>query len=159
MTHDAIRGAITDPVALIATLYGEARAEPIEGLIAVGCVIRNRVYADLGLDQKPDWWGESFVECCLKPWQFSCWWEDNSNTRSVYALAEGLLLDRPIGDRNLIAELRWIAVGLIENQLRDHTQQADHYCTTALLKSKPPAWTKNQRPVAVIGHHSFFRLA
>lgn len=158
MTRDSIRDALTDPVAIIATLYGEVRSESLEGIVTVGCVIRNRVLADLGSDQKPDWWGESFTGVCLARWQFSCWWEDSANSRAVYALAESLLEGQPIGNRDLIAELRWIADGLIENRIRDHAHGCDHYLTTKLLKEHPPAWTKGRIPQFIRGAHAFFKL-
>lgn len=157
MTRDQIRAALTDPTALVCTLYGEARNEPIGAQIAVGCAIRNRVQADLGGDGKPDWWGETFKGVCLAKWQFSCWWETNANSDRVYALAEALIQKQPVGDASLIAELQWIAHGLIENQLRDHVNGADHYLTTALLRTRPPTWVGAMRPVAVVGAHSFFR--
>ncbi len=159
MTRDQIRAAAGDVVALTATLYGEASGEPVASQIAVGCVIRNRVFADVGHDGKPDWWGESFAGVCLARAQFSCWWESNPNTDRVYALAEALVLRQPIGQASIVAELQWIAHGLIESQLRDLTHGATHYLTAALLAMAPPAWTKNQTPVAAIGRHVFFKLS
>lgn len=164
MSRDTLRAALSDEHALICTLYGEAANEPIQGLIAVGCCIRNRVLADLGRDGKPDWWGESFKGVCLKAWQFSCWWEDNANTQRVYALAQALIDRQPYGERNLIAELQWIASGLIEDRLRDITRGSDHYITSALYRSNPPSWARLQdgtkrTPITSVASHVFFRLA
>lgn len=163
MTRELIRATLTDDQALVCTLYGEAANEPIQGQIAVGCVIRNRVLADLGSDGKPDWWGETFRGVCLKSWQFSCWWEKNANSDRVYALAEALIAKQPYGDRTLIAELQWISAGLIGDHLRDITRGSDHYLTTALYRVAPPAWTKFKdgtvRPaVCTVASHLFFRL-
>lgn len=163
MTREAIRAALSDVQALVCTLYGEAANEPIQGIVACGCVIRNRVLADLGHDGRPDWWGESFRDVCLKSWQFSCWWEKNSNTDRVYALAEALLAKQPYGDQSLIAELQWIAEGLIGDQLRDITRGADHYVTTSLYRMAAPKWAlyadgRKRAPIVTIGAHSFFRL-
>lgn len=156
MTREQVRAALTDPVALVCTLYGEARGESIAGIIAVGCAIRNRVLADLGNDGKPDWWGETFTGVCLARAQFTCWWQDNDNSRRVYELAEQLLQRRHVGEVGLVPELRWIAEGLVGYAIRDHVRGADHYCTTAMFEQNPPAWAKN--PVCTMGAHTFFRL-
>jgi N-acetylmuramoyl-L-alanine amidase len=164
MTREQIRAALTDDQALVCTLFGEAANEPIHGQIAVGCVIRNRVLADLGSDQKPDWWGETFKGVCLKSWQFSCWWEKNGNSERVYALAEALINKQPYGDRSLIAELQWISAGLIGDQLRDITRGADHYITASLYRIAPPKWARlsngeRRTPVCSVASHIFFRLS
>ncbi len=153
-----IRTRLNDRQALIATLVGEAAGEAVESQIAVGCAIRNRVLADLGHDAKPDWWGEHFAGVCLAPWQFSCWWEkDAPNTARVYALADTLLHGQPTNSPRLIAQLGWIADGLIADAVIDITQGSTHYVTTALLNAAPPAWAKGKTPCIVIGHHSFFK--
>lgn len=157
MTREQIRAAVTDPIALVCTLYGEAANQPIQGIVGVGCAIRNRVLADLGGDGQPDWWGEGFAGVCLKSAQFSCWWEQHPNTDRVYQLAEALIARQPVGEGNLLAELRWIAAGLIENQIRDHVRGATHYVTSALYTKQPPAWTRGRAVVATMGAHVFFR--
>jgi hypothetical protein len=68
MTRDELRtwlSPLPDEAILALTLYGEARGEPIEGIIAVGCVIRNRVN-----DTKKRW-PNTYRGVCLQPWQFS----------------------------------------------------------------------------------------
>ncbi len=164
MTREAIRAALTDEHALVCTLYGEAAGETLQSQVAVACVVRNRVLADLGGDKKPDWWGEGYVGVCLKAWQFSCWWEDNANATRVYALAEALIARQPVGEPSLIAELRWIAAGIIGQQIRDTTRGADHYVTSALYRAAPPKWAllsngQKRAPVCAIGAHLFFRLS
>ena len=163
MTRESIRAALTDDQALVCTLFGEAAAEPIQGIIACGCVVRNRVLADLGGDGKPDWWGETFKGVCLKSWQFSCWWEKNANSERVYALAQALISKQPYGDRSLIGELQWISAGLIGDQLRDITRGSDHYLTASLFRAAPPSWAKlsngtMRTPTIAVGAHLFFRL-
>jgi hypothetical protein len=150
MTRDQIRARLNDRDALIATLLGEAAAEPIEGQIAVACVIRNRAL-------HPRWWGTGYAGVCLKQLQFSCFWEDNANSDRVYALAEHLLERRPLGG-GVLPQLAWIAEGIIGDQILDRTKGADHYLTTRLLESgHAPAWA-DATPVAVIASHTFFRL-
>ncbi len=159
MTPTELRESIDDRVALVCTLYGEARGEAVGDIIAIGCSIRNRVLTDIGHDQKPDWWGEGYKGICLARWQYSCWWETNPNTMAVYALAQAFVKEDPIPDAALVAELGWTADGLIGGTVRDHVHGAEHYCTTALLATPDrPMWSVGKVPVAVAGHHSFFRL-
>ena len=49
---------MSDLDTLARTLWAEARGEGVAGMEAVAAVIMNRVNADLGNDDKPDWWGE-----------------------------------------------------------------------------------------------------
>lgn len=159
MTRDELRSVMTDATALTCTLFGEAQGEPIQGQIAVGCVIRNRAIADFGKDGKPDWWGEGIKGVCLAKAQFSCWWERGQNTDRVYALAEALIQRQPVGAN--VFELRWVAEGIIGGALRDVTRAiggADSYLTTTLLRTSPPDWAKTFRPSVVIGNHTFFKL-
>ncbi len=110
MTPAEIRARLDHEQAVVCTLYGESRSEPLDGQLAVASVIRNRVRADLGHDGKPDWWGEGFRQVCLQRKQFTCWNEDGSaNSAKTHALAESLLLGFPAFDVGLVDTLRWIA--------------------------------------------------
>ena len=60
---------------LARTLWGEARGEGFDGQIAVAWTIRNRVFDG----KAKSWWGEGYAEVCLKPWQFSCWNQNDPN--------------------------------------------------------------------------------
>ncbi len=153
MTREQLRAALTERDALTCTLLGEAGGEPIDGQIAVGCVIRNRAASTT-----VHWWGKGIKGVCLAPAQFSCWWERAQNTDRVYATAEALLARHPVGP--LVAELQWIAEGIIGGVIRDHVAAADHYMTTELFRRHPPVWAQPGRvaPVAIVGHHTFFRL-
>ncbi len=176
--REEIRAALTDEAALVCTLLGEAANEPIEGQVAVGCTIRNRVRKDLGQDSKPDWWGEGYVGVCLKRLQFSCWWEHNGNTDRVYRVADAMIdwaAARAAGDSTAVLyslgaiepalvptldQLTWVAAGIVSGALLDRSKGADHYLTTALLHSAAaPAWAKTKPAVAVVGAHTFFRLS
>ena len=78
---------MTDLEALTLTLYGEARGEPIEGLIGVAMVIRNRV--------RDKYRGAvNYEEVCLAPAQFSCWIEEKETLAHV---AETLSNEGPSG--------------------------------------------------------------
>lgn len=153
MTRQELRAVISPQTALICTLLGEAASEPIEGQIAVACVVRTRA-------THPRWWGRSIKEVCVAPAQFSCWFENNANTARVYGLAEALHLRQDAtGARSLIGQLQWIAAGVIDDLLLDNTGGADHYLTRALYQSAAcPSWARGRTPVATIGAHVFLRL-
>lgn len=152
MTHAEIRAAISPLVAVTCTLFGEAAGESLTGQAAVAAVIRNRV-------RHPRWWGKDWKGVCHGKWQFSCWWETSPNTDRVYALAEALMRRQAAtGPQSVVGQLEWVAAGVMDDVLLDPTRGADHYLTTALLRSKPPTWAKGQVPVAVVDDHTFFRL-
>lgn len=146
---------LTDRQALVATLYGEASNQGIAGQIGVACAIRNRVEMDLH-NERPDWWGEGFRGVCLAPAQFSCWWGQNGNVDRVYALAQALVDRQPVGPE--IAELAWIAEGILGGAIRDKTHGATHYLTTALYRSPArPQWASKATFSCELGDHTFFR--
>jgi N-acetylmuramoyl-L-alanine amidase len=158
VTRDLIRSQIDDRTALICTLYGEAAGESIHSKVGVACVIRNRVLADLNTDGLPNnWWGNSFRDVCLKPWQFSCWWETNQNTERVYSVAAQLLTGLRPKDYRLVDEIGWIADGIIGDAVRDVTNGATHYLTVRLLTLSPPSWVKGATRIATIGSHAYFK--
>src|SRR5690242_18442970 len=58
------------------TVWGEARGEAYEGMLAVAWVIRKRVD-----EPGKDWWGDDVVSVCTHPFQFSCRNEDDPNSK------------------------------------------------------------------------------
>jgi hypothetical protein len=147
---------LTDTHVLACTLYGEARSEPTEGILAVACVIRNRVNADLGNDHKPDWWGEGYRGVCLQPAQFSCW--SPAGGAGNYAKLEAIVAQLKVGpvtDPRYV-ECAWIATGVIKDWVRDITGGADHYHTIAMQPR--PTWAQTKVPIKSIGRHMFYRL-
>ena len=57
---------MTEEEVLAKTLYFEAGCEEIFDILMVGWVIRNRVKGS-------KWYGNDYIEVCLKRLQFSCW--------------------------------------------------------------------------------------
>lgn len=153
MTREQVRTAISDQTALIATLLGECASEPVEGQIAVACVIRNRA-------RHPRWWGRDVKSVCLAKAQFSCWWETNQNAARVYALADALHRKQDsTGPLSLVGQLHWIAAGVMDDMVLDNTRTSDHYLTRKLFESdKCPAWARGRTPVRVIANHVFLRI-
>jgi N-acetylmuramoyl-L-alanine amidase len=153
--------ALSDVQVLACTLYGEARSETPEGILAVACVIRNRVNLDLKGDKKPDWWGEGYTGVCLKPMQFSCWSPKGGegNYNKLAALVAGLK-SGPVADPRYL-ECAWIATGVIKGWVRDVTFGADHYYAPKAMQ--PPSWAKGFVPLNNIHpfgrtNHLFYRL-
>lgn len=142
-----IKVALSAEQVVAMTIWAEARAEPIEGEIAVGCVIRNRLL-------RPARFADTWKGVCLAKWQFSCWIPQGgeANYRGLMARCEACLkglLPWPAQDR-------WIAEGIISGAIEDRVAKANHYFASWM--PKPPAWAAGVDPVAVIGTHRFYQL-
>jgi N-acetylmuramoyl-L-alanine amidase len=130
------------------TLFGEARGETREGMIAVLWVIRNRAEADLGNDGKPDWWGEGVAGVCQKKnsvgvHQFSCWNAGDPNSRRVAGVT--------IADKKFQECLRLVD-DVFSGRAPDPTKGSTHYHTTSVS----PRWAKGHKPVLKVGAHVFY---
>lgn len=131
------------------TIYGEARGESVEGKIAVGSVILERV------DHR-DWDGRTILEVCLKPWQFSCFNERDPNFGKLLHIAENwdeaMAVDRALND------CYGIAAGLLAGTIpRTEEIAAAHCCQYATRRGAEAAtWDDRMKVVAEIGHHVFF---
>lgn len=147
---------LSDVHILACTLYGEARSESTESILAVACVVRNRVKADLGNDGKPDWWGEGYRGVCLKPWQFSCWHPEGG--AGNYARMVKLVADLKVGPvtEPRYTECAWIATGVINDWVRDVSMGADHYHQVSLTPR--PSWAQAKTPIKQVGSHLLYRL-
>lgn len=150
----AIKGALSDFDALWLTIYGEARGEPVEGQIAVASVIRNRVGRR---------WGGSLRAVCLAPKQFSCWNPDanvnHAHLMDMAAAAIGDFHERAAAPLDARArQIKFLAQGIVNGDLLDNTQGADHYLTRNLLQSADaPTWAVG-KPARVVGAHAFLTL-
>lgn len=139
---------------LARTLWGEARGEDRIGREMVANVVMNRVaIAQKHLERTgaPYWWGSTPAEVCLKPWQFSCWNENDPNRPQVEAATEA----DPV-----FAECLEIARAAVAGELPDRTNGATHYANMPLLVKlgAAPNWATWSRLVAHHGRHSFFRV-
>lgn len=117
------------------TIYGEARGEGQQGMQAVANVIMNRVKAG-------SWYGASVKDVCLKPYQFSCW-NDNDVNKLIITQATDAQL-KPA---------RKIAEQAIAGTLQDITGGATHYYADSIAA---PYWAASMTQTAKIGHHIFF---
>lgn len=138
-----------DPAQTVAlVLYGEARSEPVQGIVAVGCVIRNRV-------RKPGWWGHDFKGVCLQSQQFSCLFPNGGagNYKRVVAFAQKLASGLQITNERE-RQCVWVAHGIIGDFVIDVTQGSTHYMTATLVPR--PEWAQGHTPVVQIGAHAFY---
>lgn len=124
---------------LARTIWGEARGEGSIGMQAVAAVILNRL--QVSKEKGKFWWGNSLIEICQKPYQFSCWNRDDPNYRKV------LNVDR----RDKIFAK---AYDIARCCLPDPTNGATHYHARGIY----PFWSRHQKPTAIIGHHIFYRI-
>lgn len=128
---------------LARTLWGEARNQGTHGMQAVANVVMNRV----AQAQKKGrfWWGNSVIQVCQKPYQFSCWNRNDPNFAKVQAVETT--------DLYFASAIR-IARRAIIGKLPDITNGATHYHTKSIL----PYWAKGQKPCEHIGAHVFYRM-
>jgi N-acetylmuramoyl-L-alanine amidase len=128
---------------LARTIWGEARGEGAAGMQAVAAVILNR----LSITKKSGgyWWGDNLIEICRKPYQFSCWNENDPNLKKLQA----------VDDRDLhFATALRLARRAVTTGLTDPTNGATHYHAAGIT----PYWSKNEKPCAVLGRHIFYKL-
>jgi N-acetylmuramoyl-L-alanine amidase len=149
MTDTDLIQSLSPLEVVAATIYGEARGERIEGRVAVGCVIRNRVKARR--------YGKDYPAVCLAPYQFSCWLHhDKAHQENFETL---MLACRQLKRDELTPLLRecvWVAGGILDDDILDSTRASTHYITRALWESHPPKWAVGLTPVIGIDRHVFF---
>lgn len=130
---------------LTITMWLEADNQGVEGMVAVGHVIRNRVL-------KPGWWGNTWRSVILHPWQFSCFNEGNEKRVNQ---AMDLWEKRHEQKNPQFKAARYLSCGIIDGHLPDNTKGANHYYK---LFSPFPSWAKGEIPLTLIKDHIFFRL-
>ena len=120
------------------TALAEARGEGETGMRAVCHAIRNRV-----TDKR---WGNTYIQVCLQPRQFSCWNKSDPNL-SVVTSAD---LDDPV-----YKVAYSIACEVLSGESEDITLGANHYFATSI---DPPYWASEDKFTVTIYHHKFYRL-
>jgi hypothetical protein len=123
-------------VSIIAkTLYGEARSEGYEGILAVATVIFNRAKGDKN----------EFAKVCLKPKQFSCW-----NDVDDIVIKE----KKPWKICESVAQSMWDS----KFHPYEFKIKPTNYLTYALYSSeKCPNWARGVSGV-IVGKHIFLQL-
>jgi hypothetical protein len=141
------------------TLLGEARGLPIRQRIHVGLVIHQRVA--LGTRDSGKRFGLGWKAVCWRPMQFSCWQPSGGAQNHAYLMSEAQRLGsgKPVMQQTLWHECKAIAHGLVGGYYRgDCVGLADHYLTSALWGTSPPAWARGVTPAFDDGAHVFLRL-
>ncbi len=128
------------------TLYGEARNQDLDEMIAVAWVVKNRA------DALPiRWWGRTIAEVCLKPLQFSCWNSTDVNRQKLILVTE---------DDAAFRQCSAAALQVLDGLVPDPTGEATHYFTInkpSWAKTWPPPWAERMTLTARIGAHSFHK--
>lgn len=153
MTRDELKtflSPLPDDAILGLTLYGEARGEPIEGIIAIGHVIRNRAR-----DAKARW-PSNIRQVCLQKAQFSCWSPDggSANHEAVLAAAQTIMLKEKAPA--MLEQCAWVALGISGNALVDNSKGATNYHVATL--NPRPSWAQSFVPVTQKGAHVFYKM-
>ena len=118
------------------TIYGEARGEGSDGMLAVGHVIHNRA-------QRGGWWGSTIEQVCKHPYQFSCWNENDPNREKLLAID---------ANDEAARECLWAALSVVQGKHQDNTSGSCHYHAASIM----PDWAENKISIGQIGNHLFY---
>lgn len=124
------------------TIWGEARGEGPDGMLGVAWVIKNR-------QDNPRWWGVGWQGVCLKPWQFSCWNENDPNRALMLTSA---MASQSYYMCRLTAES---VMGLDGEIPKDPTLGADSYYAESI---KMPVWAERAVFTRKIGTQRFYKV-
>ena len=157
---DEIRAGLDDMSALSLTLMFEAGGEPIEGQIAVACVIRNRV-------NHPKRFSDTYRAVCVSRSQFSCWWPWGGQRNYerclavASALKSGVVIPFAGLELSIFQQCIYVAEGVIGGQIRDRVKGATHYYAPAAMRpaGSVPSWARGLQPAAKVGSQLFFVAA
>ncbi|HAY21625.1 MAG TPA: hypothetical protein DCY27_05570 [Desulfobacterales bacterium] len=135
---------------LAMALFGEARGVPKPTRQGIGHVMINRAL-------HPGWWGRSLKEVILKPWQFSCFNQNDPNYRKLrsplqYETAE-------VWD-NCCRDAIEVMARVNQPNLSDPVRGANHYYDTSIPS---PNWADESKFVLALparsGHEvRFYKL-
>jgi len=126
---------------MTACIFGEARGEPYDAKVAVAWVIKNRL-------KKDGWFGKNLKEVILKPYQFSCFNENDPNKEKM----KNPLEYEPF---SVWVECYKVAKEVEAEKIPDPTDGATHYFDESLAKN-PPAWAKKLQFKKKIGRFYFY---
>jgi hypothetical protein len=148
---DDIFKSLTNLELLTLLLYGEARGEGLDGMLAVASVVMNRVAVGTG-SSRPCWWGKDIKSVILKPQQFSCFNEDDPNCELLEEFAQAWEI---VGE--VTSPLRtayWIAKGVLDKYLESNVSVATHYHANGMMVI--PEWARKMKMVCNRGNHVFY---
>ena len=118
---------------LAKTIYGEARVESVETMLAVGWVIRNRLQAKR--------YGDTYKDVVLQRKQFSCWNKDDPNYKIIKGTIKGRLWEVCIG----------VAIVVMQStEKHNPIPNVRHYYDKS-LDNNPPYWAEGGEYMSIYG--------
>ena len=139
--------SLDDDKLLALAIYGEARGESYGGKVGVASVILNRL-------KKGGWFGKTLKDVILKPYQFSCFNDNDPNRIKLLAIA--LAWDMFYKKDLVLRECYDLAKKMLDPDnftvFKDNVLGATHYKT----KDCKATWADKMKLVAVIGNHEFY---
>lgn len=132
---------------LALTIYGEARGESLQGKIAVGSVILERV-------DKQGWMGKTIQEVCLKPSQFSCFLPKDTNFAALKLIAESW--DAKYRNGLALQQCYNVARGLIDGLIQRTPEIVQHHITQYKTINCKAEWASKMKLITTIGNHEFY---
>jgi len=136
---------------LFCTLIGEARGEPIEGIVGVANVIKNRAYASQ----------RTYKDICLAPAQFSCWNSNDPNYNMISTLLSDINSGVTFTDV-FVRQCLAVARAVYEGDFRDNVRGSKNYVTlkryniaSARRDPKLDGWILKMKPIVTYGQHIF----
>ncbi len=115
-------------------IYGESRSESYEGKLAIGYVVMNRL-------KERKWFGKTLREVILKPYQFSCFNQNDPNYRKLFKPQVRYWKE--------CFKAAWNAYSKLG---QDPTEGANHYCRYNIT----PKWIHKMDHKKKIGNHIFY---
>lgn len=136
-------GTQNDVWAVTRTIFGEARGAGALGMYGVACVISNRLQLDT-------WFGDTWSNVCMKPFQFSCWNDDDPNRSYISDYDEKTALYN--NDLISFKAAQKIAYLFCQNNGVDVTMGSTHYYDNSI--NLPQSWAKSWMPtLSFAGFH------
>jgi len=139
--------ALDEVKLLTLCIYGEARNQGLDGMLAVGSVVMNRA-------REPKWWGTDARSVILKDWQFSCFNECDANRPLLEDIAKDF--DTNFKIHKALRWSWWIATGIMEGHLSSNVSRATHYYSPLGNDANKPDWADKLTWVVNVKDHRFY---
>ena len=134
--------SFSESTLLALTLVGETFNQAIEGQIAVGNVIKNRV----------KYWRKSYQDIILQQndsgiFQFTCWMDKGEWLFNIW---KGVSILNEY-EREVLRQIFYVAEGVCGNRILSNVKRSDHYHTNWIR----PWWGMKMKKIVTIGEHTF----
>ena len=140
--------SLSESTLLALNLIGEAFNQTIEGQVAVGSVVRNRVR----------YWRKSYQDIILGHnkgvFQFSCWLDKGS---WLFDIWKGTV-DLNEYERTIVRQIFYVSEGIVGDRIISNVERADHYYAPKGMRlNLPPWWAVKMERICKIGDHVFLQ--